>query len=181
MTENTKQEGSKWTDAEKVQFLMETIAQMQAAGASAPNFSLFSFPNRTPKALRHLWTKVNKDNTAYAAQLAESKAKGSKPATPSSKRAPATPGSGKRTAQAAFKDGDDGDESPSSTRKRQRAANSKSRARGKSSLESVSVPAPADDDDDDDDDEGEQMKDDNGGVKPEMQFDAGFLFNADKI
>ncbi|KAI1302973.1 hypothetical protein F5Y03DRAFT_396194 [Xylaria venustula] len=173
MAEHTK-ETKAWTDAEKTHFLMQAIAQMQAAGGTL-NFKQFTLPGRTPKALTHLWAKIRKENAAYANQLAAERADGSKVVTPPSKSGPTTPTTGKRTAQAAFKEGNDGNESPSPTGKRQRASNGKPRAKAKSSLTNMSVPAPVDDD------EGEQMNDDNGGVKHELELDARFLMNPNEI
>ncbi|KAI0910095.1 hypothetical protein F4823DRAFT_562281 [Ustulina deusta] len=123
----------KWSEAEKTQFLMEAIGQMQSAGAKV-NFSLFTLPGRTPKSLSHLWTKINNDNAAYVAQLAAKRAEAGGGTTPTPKRrgANGTPGSRKRTAQAAAKDGDghDGNELPATPSKRPRKTNAKAKAKG---------------------------------------------------
>ncbi|KAI1274177.1 hypothetical protein F5Y07DRAFT_410513 [Xylaria sp. FL0933] len=99
----------KWTEAEKIHFLMEAIAQMQASGATL-NFQKFTLPGRTPKALSHFWAKVRKENAAYVAQLGNqdgASAANGEAKTP--KSGASTPANRKRTSKAAGLTNGDGD------------------------------------------------------------------------
>ncbi|TGJ76839.1 hypothetical protein E0Z10_g10801 [Xylaria hypoxylon] len=114
----------KWSEEEKNQFLMQAIAQMHTRGGSI-DLNMFSIPNRTPKALSHLWAKIRKDNIAYVEEfVAKGNAAGATPTR-------STPGGRKRTAQVAdFKEGDD-DEAPVTPVKRPRKTPAKPRAKAK--------------------------------------------------
>ncbi|KAI0813958.1 hypothetical protein GGR55DRAFT_676095 [Xylaria sp. FL0064] len=124
----------KWTEAEKIHFLMEAIAQMQASGASL-NFQKFTLPGRTPKALMHFWTKVRKENAAYVAQLGNhdgASAANGEAKTP--KSGASTPANHKRTAKTAGLTNGDGDgDSPATPTPTptKRARNTPSKPRGK--------------------------------------------------
>ncbi|KAI0406198.1 hypothetical protein F4802DRAFT_596555 [Xylaria palmicola] len=131
----------KWSEEEKIRFLVQTIKQMQTAGGKF-NFQEVVIPGRTPKALRHLWDKLSGEFGGEPGEAAaaagggggDAASPGSEPATPAPKSGKATPGSRKRTAKAATAatgEGDDAGDGPATpTVKRQRKTpTSKSKAK----------------------------------------------------
>ncbi|KAI0537650.1 hypothetical protein GGR58DRAFT_527072 [Xylaria digitata] len=114
----------KWTDEERNLFLTQAIGQMHARGGTL-DLALFSIPNRTPKALSHLWAKVRKDNEAYTKEfLAKT-------------NATATPGGTKR--KAAVAEGDN--EEPATPIKRPRKTPAKPRAKKAAPVTPARAPA----------------------------------------
>ncbi|KAI1168303.1 hypothetical protein F5B18DRAFT_274672 [Nemania serpens] len=126
----------KWTEEEKITFLVRAVQDMQASGAKLSFAKIAEkMPGRTPKALTHLWEKFSKDyadggnaaaSTSSAAAATGTAGDGD-PATPVNKRGKAAPGSRKRTAKETAATGEDGaaDEvltTPSAKRPRKPAA-----------------------------------------------------------
>ncbi|KAI0867860.1 hypothetical protein GGS24DRAFT_507372 [Hypoxylon argillaceum] len=111
----------KWTEEEKTRFLVQAVKQMQASGGKL-SFAKMDLPGRTPKALTHLWAKLSKDYDGPGGDGDGDEADGAvTPSTPASKRGKATPGSSKRTANAAaIGEGGDGEDPPTPSVKRQR-------------------------------------------------------------
>ncbi|KAI0469505.1 hypothetical protein F4859DRAFT_515999 [Xylaria cf. heliscus] len=121
----------KWTEDEKIHYLVKIIEHYQAGGAKVAGFQNISIPNRTPKACQNYWDKIRHHHADYingeaAGTPAEPGSEPGTPAlkTPARKRGNATPGSRKRTAEAAAIDeGGDANETPATpTVKRQRRA-----------------------------------------------------------
>ncbi|KAI0435330.1 hypothetical protein F5Y09DRAFT_336742 [Xylaria sp. FL1042] len=167
----------KWTEAEKTHFLMEAIAQMQAAGATL-NFQKFTLPGRTPKALRHFWAKIRKENAAYVTQLGvQGGASATADETKTPKSGASTPANRKRFAQAAgLGNSDDEDNNSAVTptpTPSKRSRNTPSKPRGKAK----STPVAKANDADEEEDEAKQEE-----VKVGVhQFDSGFLSSSGRV
>ncbi|KAL6881079.1 hypothetical protein J3F83DRAFT_710907 [Trichoderma novae-zelandiae] len=66
-----------WTDDAKFQFLLRIVAQLKEDGRSI-KWDLINIPGRTPKSLKNMWTKINKQ----ISELEALEKSGECPATP---------------------------------------------------------------------------------------------------
>ncbi|KAI1201339.1 hypothetical protein F5X97DRAFT_35509 [Nemania serpens] len=151
----------KWTEDEKILFLVRAVQDMQANGAKLSYAKVSDkMTGRTPKALTHLWEKLSKDyaNTADDAAAGTSAAAAGTaadgqpdPSTPANKRGKAAPG-GRKRAQETAATGEDGaaDEvQPTPATKRSRkSAGAKPKAKA-----AASAPPAVEEDEDEDDGE----------------------------
>ncbi|KAI0546060.1 hypothetical protein F4679DRAFT_437418 [Xylaria curta] len=122
----------KWSEDEKVHYLMLIIEQFMSNGSKITGLQTLSIPSRTPKACMNFWDKVRHHHGDYlnADATATAAASGSEqPSTPAPKLGAATPGSRKRTAKTALIGGDDADELTLTPTKRPRKAPAKSKAK----------------------------------------------------
>ncbi|KAI0857648.1 hypothetical protein F4860DRAFT_527997, partial [Xylaria cubensis] len=148
----------KWTDQEKIIFLVQAVKQMQADGGKL-NFKKIVVEGRTPKALTHLWANFSKQD-GDSGDVDDATEPGSEqPSTPAAnpKSGGAAPGNRKRTAKiATIGEGDDGDVLPTPSVKRQRKAPvAKSKAKA---TQAVAATQTIDDDESEDIKPGSKME-----------------------
>ncbi|KAI1812098.1 hypothetical protein GGS20DRAFT_587813 [Poronia punctata] len=118
----------KWTEPEKVYFLVSMVDNMLAGGGKLPVANAV-VPGRTPKALRGAWDKLRQEAAAYAAKNGVAEDTGAGPATPQKKRG----GTKRSYATASLDDGEDNDDAgvpPTPGQKSPRKAPAKKKAKG---------------------------------------------------
>ncbi|KAI0520933.1 hypothetical protein F5B22DRAFT_644673 [Xylaria bambusicola] len=127
----------KWTEDELKQFKQEVIGQLISTGGKV-DLKLFNFPDRTPKALSHLWTKMKAECAEYVASLADKKANPDAIKTPTAEKGVTTPGSCKRTAQAAgLADGDGSPRTPTPTKRSRKSSQPRNKYAAQAQISSV--------------------------------------------